>query len=61
MFVRCMQECLHHIITALDNHPGEVDVQTKGLVLLGVLIQVGQHLLVCFVQPLRMWSVRWCG
>ncbi|WIA29098.1 hypothetical protein OEZ86_011609 [Tetradesmus obliquus] len=33
------QECLGHIIAALDSHPGEVDIQTKGLVLLGVLVQ----------------------
>lgn len=36
-----VQECLGHIIAALDSHPGEVDIQTKGLVLLGVLVQVG--------------------
>jgi hypothetical protein len=35
-----VQECLSHIIAALDRHPSEVDIQTKGLVLLGVLIQV---------------------
>jgi hypothetical protein len=35
-----VQECLAAIIAALDQHPGEVDIQTKGLVLLGVLIQV---------------------
>jgi hypothetical protein len=40
--MRCVQECLAHIIAALDHHPGEVDIQTKGLVLLGVLIQVGR-------------------
>ncbi|KAF6266720.1 hypothetical protein COO60DRAFT_10327 [Scenedesmus sp. NREL 46B-D3] len=33
------QECLVAIIAALDQHQGEVDIQTKGLVLLGVLIQ----------------------
>jgi hypothetical protein len=38
----CVQECLCHIIAALDHHQGEVDIQTKGLVLLGVLIQVRQ-------------------
>jgi hypothetical protein len=34
------QECLGDVLTALDNHPDEADIQTKGLVLLGVLIQV---------------------
>lgn len=34
------QECLAHIIAALDHHVEEVDIQTKALVLLGVLIQV---------------------
>jgi hypothetical protein len=34
------QECLSDIIQALDNHVTEVDIQTKGLVLLGVLVQV---------------------
>jgi hypothetical protein len=34
------QECLPHIIAALDHHVDEVDIQTKALVLLGVLIQV---------------------
>jgi len=34
------QEALHDIVAALDTHQGEVDIQTKGLVLLGVLIQV---------------------
>lgn len=34
------QECLVHIVAALDRHRAEVDIQTKGLVLLGVLIQV---------------------
>jgi hypothetical protein len=34
------QECLLHIIAALDHHLDEVDIQTKALVLLGVLIQV---------------------
>eukprot|EP00878_Enallax_costatus_P017981 GHUV01018907.1.p2 GENE.GHUV01018907.1~~GHUV01018907.1.p2 ORF type:complete len:240 (+),score=114.87 GHUV01018907.1:1031-1750(+) len=33
------QECLTLIVAALDRHRGEVDIQTKGLVLLGVLIQ----------------------
>eukprot|EP00877_Chromochloris_zofingiensis_P000217 jgi/Chrzof1/10196/Cz04g32100.t1 len=33
------QEALPDIVDALDNHPDEVDIQTKGLVLLGVLIQ----------------------
>eukprot|EP00879_Flechtneria_rotunda_P004794 GHRR01005066.1.p1 GENE.GHRR01005066.1~~GHRR01005066.1.p1 ORF type:complete len:626 (+),score=240.90 GHRR01005066.1:617-2494(+) len=33
------QECLPLIIAALDRHRDEVDIQTKGLVLLGVLIQ----------------------
>lgn len=36
-----LQECLAHIIAALDLHSDEVDIQTKALVLLGVLIQVG--------------------
>jgi hypothetical protein len=36
----CVQECLVHIIAALDHHLDEVDIQTKALVLLGVLIQV---------------------
>lgn len=36
----CMQECLPHIIAALDTHFDEVDIQTKAVVLLGVLIQV---------------------
>jgi hypothetical protein len=36
-----LQECLTHIIAALDLHSDEVDIQTKALVLLGVLIQVG--------------------
>jgi hypothetical protein len=41
MLLPCaLQECLGHIIAALDAHQGEVDIQTKGLVLLGVLIQV---------------------
>jgi hypothetical protein len=35
-----MQECLPHIIAALDTHFDEVDIQTKAVVLLGVLIQV---------------------
>lgn len=35
------QECLTLIVSALDRHRSEVDIQTKGLVLLGVLIQVG--------------------
>jgi hypothetical protein len=35
-----LQECLVHIIAALDHHLDEVDIQTKALVLLGVLIQV---------------------
>jgi hypothetical protein len=34
------QEALPDIVAALDAHQGEVDIQTKGLVLLGVLIQV---------------------
>lgn len=34
------QECLALIVAALDHHRAEVDIQTKGLVLLGVLIQV---------------------
>jgi hypothetical protein len=34
------QECLPDVLAALDNHPDEADIQTKGLVLLGVLIQV---------------------
>lgn len=38
LFVK--QEALPDIVDALDNHPDEVDIQTKGLVLLGVLIQV---------------------
>ncbi|GBF89177.1 hypothetical protein Rsub_01894 [Raphidocelis subcapitata] len=33
------QEALPDIVAALDAHPGELDIQTKGLVLLGVLIQ----------------------
>lgn len=33
------QECLPHIIAALDNHMDFADIQTKALVLLGVLIQ----------------------
>eukprot|EP00775_Hariotina_reticulata_P013734 gene13734-13855_t len=33
------QECLVDIMAALDNHQDEMDIQTKGLVLLGVLIQ----------------------
>jgi hypothetical protein len=36
----CLQECLPHIIAALDTHLDEVDIQTKAVVLLGVLIQV---------------------
>lgn len=43
-----LQECLQRIITALDVHAGEVDVQTKGLVLLGVLIQERSHAACCF-------------
>lgn len=35
------QACLPLIMVALDRHRDEVDIQTKGLVLLGVLIQVG--------------------
>lgn len=40
MCVCVVQECLAHIIAALDHHLEEVDIQTKALVLLGVLIQV---------------------
>lgn len=47
-----MQECLGHIIAALDRHLDEVDIQTKALVLLGVLIQVrGQG---AAAQPLAL-------
>jgi hypothetical protein len=46
------QEALRDIVIALDLHPGEVDIQTKGLVLLGVLIQVGLS------SAVRFWGVR---
>ena len=36
-----LQTCLPDILAALDSHLDEPDIQTKGLVLLGVLIQVG--------------------
>ena len=36
-----LQEALLDIVAALDGHPEEVDIQTKGMVLLGVLLQVG--------------------
>jgi len=57
----CVQECLPHIIAALDNHMDFADIQTKALVLLGVLIQVsvlacmppGQHKPLLLLEPDR--------
>ncbi len=50
------------MLAALDGHPDEADIQTKGLVLLGVLIQarraaqLGPHR-PCRLPGCRVWSL----
>ena len=49
------QLALPQILTAIENHPDEVDIQAKGLIVLGVLGQAS-HAAVSGDAPWRGWS-----